>query len=792
MDVTIQYVAPLVLAGLVSAVIAAAAWRRRPAPGALPFAVLMSSVAIWSFGYALELYVPGLAAKILWGKIEYLAIVFVPLTWLVFALEYTGRERWLTRRTIGALAALPLLVLALVWTNEAHRLIWRALQIDSSGAIAVLRVTYGSAFWVHTGYSYLLMLLATGMLVRKITSSSHLYREQAVPLLIGAFAPWLGNALYLIGLGPAVRLDLTPFAFTITGLTFGWSLLRSHLLDIVPVARDAVLERMSDGVIVLNGQNRIVDLNPAARAIVGWNDNRAIGQLAGDAFASWPHLVETYRDVQDARAEITIDSAQGPASYDLRITPIIDRRGGPSGRLIVLRDITERKQAEKVLLRQNEYLVALHDTALGLVNRLDLATVLETIVERASQILGAPNGFLFTYQPDTHTLVAEVGIGRFANSRGYQLKPSECLVGLVWTHGESMTVDDYSTWEHRLSDFAPLELGSVVAIPLHSDTSVIGVLGLAYDQAGHLFTDEELTVLSRLGQLAALAIDNARLFASVQMLYDEQRSLADQLLKAKDLAEAANRAKTEFISFISHELRNPMTSMRGYIDLLKVGAAGPLSADQTEIIDTVRTNIDFMTTLVSDLLDTARIESGRLRLKFTSISLIELLDGVVISAHGQLERKSQMLDLHIQPDLPPVWADEVRVTQILSNLLNNANKYTPNGGSISITASQCNDCGGARPGHEMLHIVVRDTGIGISEAEQPRVFEYFFRSDDPHARAASGTGLGLAITRSLVELMGGQIWFESIYKQGSAFHFTLPIATENQRVDDDRQLLARA
>lgn len=106
---------------------------------------------------------------------------------------------------------------------------------------------------------------------------------------------------------------------------------------------------------------------------------------------------------------------------------------------------------------------------------------------------------------------------------------------------------------------------------------MIGVLGLAYNQAGHLFTDEELTVLSRLGQLAALAIDNARLFASVQMLYDEQRSLADQLLKAKDLAEAANRAKTKFISFISHELRNPMTSMRGYIDLLKVGAAGPLT-----------------------------------------------------------------------------------------------------------------------------------------------------------------------------------------------------------------------
>lgn len=786
----VQYVAPLFIAAIVAATLAMAAWRRRPAPGAQPFAMLMAAVGLWAFGYAFELYAATLPAKVLWAKVEYLAIVFVPLLWLLFAIEYANHEGWLTPLRRRLLGLLPLTILALVWTNEWHGLIWQTLTLVDRGALSILDVSYGPIFWLHALYSYLLLAVATGLLLRMIARSARIYRSQAIRLLIGVFAPWLSNAVYLLNLGPAIQLDLTPFAFTITGLAFGWSLLRSHLLDIVPVARDAVLERMSDGVIVLNAQQRIVDLNPAAQRIVGRSGKDSFGLPIDQVLPGWPEKLRlTADDADEARVELVFEALDEPQTYDMRITPITNQRGAPNGSLVVLRDVTERKRAERILLQQNGYLIALHDTALQLINRLDLAAVLEAITTRAQQLLNAPSAFLFVDRPAEQVLVAEVVLGKFAGARGFRVSYTECVVGQVRTSGETVTVDNYSAWAGRLPAFEPLELGTVIALPLRSEEQIIGVLGLAYDEADHQVSQDEHDLLMRFAQLAALAFDNAQLFASVQSLYDEQRKLADQLLQAKDLAEAASRAKTDFISFVSHELRNPMTAMRGYVELMQMGAAGPLSREQMDMLGILYTNIAHMTSLVSDLIDTARIEGGRMKFEFETIPLVDLLDGVVLSIHSQLESKDQMLHMRIAPDLPPIWADRVRVTQILSNLMSNAHKYTPRGGQITILIDQHTEHIGdaALP---MVHVAIQDTGIGISEEEQHRVFEQFFRSEHEYARTITGSGLGLAITRSLVELQGGRIWFYSQRNQGTTFHFTLP--TANLTAREQQPALAHA
>ncbi len=784
----VQYVAPLIIAAGITAWLAVAAWRRRPAAGAVPFAALMAAVSLWSLGYSVELLVPDLASKILWAKIEYAGIVTVGVAWLLFALEYSGNEGWATPLRRALLATPPVLVLAMVWSNELHGLIWRTVELNVGGDIPVLDVSYGPGFWVHALYTYALLLVSTGLLLRMITRSAYLFRGQIGLLLLGMFAPWLGNIIYVLGFGPAVPLDLTPFAFTITGLCFGWSLLRSHLLDIVPVARDAVIERMSDGVVVLSAQNKIADINPAARAILGQPASALIGQPAGQVLHHWPELIERYRDVGEARAELQLDTPDGPMTYDMRITSIVNRRGEPNGRLIVLRDVSERKRAEKVLQQQNVYLMALHDTALKLINRLDVNTTLETVVARASQLLNAPNAFLFLDRPAEQALVGEVMTGRFNGQRGFHLRYDECVVGRVWSSGLAMAVNNYGEWEGRHPAIAALGLGSVVAIPLRANEQVVGVLGLAYNEPGHRLDDEELELFTRFGQLASLALDNAQLLASSQSLYDEQRKLADQLFQAKELAEAASRAKTDFISFVSHELRNPMTSMRGYVELMQMGAAGPLTREQMNMLGILYSNIAHMNTLVTDLIDTARIEAGRLKLEFETLSIVELLDAAILSAHGQLEAKEHMLNLKLAPDLPLVWADRVRVTQILQNLLSNANKYTPKGGSITVTAEQY-----AEPAERpMVHVAVQDTGIGIDEADQRRVFEQFFRANDEYARTVAGSGLGLAITRSLVELQGGRIWFQSKRHQGTTFHFTLPAASPSQLAARERPELAHA
>jgi PAS domain S-box-containing protein len=229
----------------------------------------------------------------------------------------------------------------------------------------------------------------------------------------------------------------------------------------------------------------------------------------------------------------------------------------------------------------------------------------------------------------------------------------------------------------------------------------------------------------------------------------------------------ADRAKAEFISTVSHELRTPMTSIKGYVDLLLMGSAGPLSEMQRRFLQIVRANADRLKTLVDDLLDISRIESGRLQLDLRPVPLEAAVEAVIISLKARLDEKRQQLEVDLPDALPPVMADKDRLIQILMNLVSNAHKYTPEGGWIRIRA---------RPQGEMVRVEVQDTGIGIPPEALPRIFERFYRVDDPRVQETPGTGLGLSIVKALVELHGGQIGVESEVGKGSTFYFTLPIA----------------
>lgn len=250
----------------------------------------------------------------------------------------------------------------------------------------------------------------------------------------------------------------------------------------------------------------------------------------------------------------------------------------------------------------------------------------------------------------------------------------------------------------------------------------------------------------------------------------------EDLAVARDQAVAANQAKTEFISVVSHELRSPMTAIQGYTDLLMTGLVGPINEQQTNFLQTVRSNADRMARLVSDLSETARIEAGRLQLDCGEVHLPDVVAEVVQSNQRQVADKEQTLMVNVPDKLPAVWGDRTRLAQVMTNLVSNANKYTPNGGQIIIQAEQTKDRWNGRTDRDVILVTVKDNGLGISQEDQMQIFQKFFRASDQKAREAPGTGLGLNITKNLIEMQGGVIWFESEFRQGTTFYFTIPLA----------------
>jgi signal transduction histidine kinase len=293
---------------------------------------------------------------------------------------------------------------------------------------------------------------------------------------------------------------------------------------------------------------------------------------------------------------------------------------------------------------------------------------------------------------------------------------------------------------------------SQLTVPILRENRVIGVIALESKEAD-TFKDENMDFVVRLADHAAIAIQNAMLFQQVQR---------------------ANEAKTEFVSFVSHELKQPMTSMKGYIDLLMKGIGGPVNDNQMQFLKIIRSNVERMNRLVQDLLDISRIESGRLRLEIGQVQPEEVVSESVQAFEQEIKAKQQNLQVHIDAaaPLPAVEGDRGRLIQVLTNLVSNASKYTPENGDITIEVKPT-----TMDDEAFVLWSVKDTGIGMTQEELERLFTKYFRSDNPMVRSVQGTGLGLVITQSIVELLGGQIWVESEPNEGSTFSFTIPVVT---------------
>jgi PAS domain S-box-containing protein len=342
------------LTGLLAAFVSSYAWRRRIKPGGWPLCLLMAGIALWTFCDAFSISSIEPATKWFFIYSKYLGILLIPTMWLVFALQFSGRLLIISRQALW-FGAVPLLTLATAWTNSFHNFFWSSYTIEDFNGAAMLASEAGLGFWIHTGYSYVLLIGGTGLLLEKMLRSIQFYRRQLAATLVAVGAPWAINALYLAELSPWPLLDLTPFAFTVSGLAMTLGIFRYQFMEILPVAHELIVSYMDDGIVVLDVNDLVVELNPAAQRLVNRPTQAMVGRPADLLpFELPPAHTDTVAAPEETQQEISFEIEGKARLFSLRLMPLFDRQHQQAGRLAVLHDITAQRQYEEELRRLKE------------------------------------------------------------------------------------------------------------------------------------------------------------------------------------------------------------------------------------------------------------------------------------------------------------------------------------------------------------------------------------------------------------------------------------------------------
>jgi signal transduction histidine kinase len=436
-----------------------------------------------------------------------------------------------------------------------------------------------------------------------------------------------------------------------------------------------------------------------------------------------------------------------------------------------VRLFTELKARTAELTRSVGELKALGEVGRAVTSTLDLETVLSTIVSRATQLAGMDGGSIWEYDEARAQFYLHA-TDRLPDDlvevlRATPIRKGEGALGRLAMTGAPVEIRDIAderSYQSRVRELL-IRSGyrSVLAVPLLREDRLLGALAVNRNNAGE-FAPEVVELLKTFATQSALAIQNARLFREIE-------------IKSRQL-EIASQHKSEFLANMSHELRTPLNAIIGFSEVLAERMFGEINAKQAEYLSDILESGRHLLSLINDILDLSKIEAGRMELEPTDFDLPAAIENALILVRERAQRHGITLGRMVDGRLGMIRADERKVKQVLLNLLSNALKFTPDGGTVDVLAD-VND-GEAK-------IMVRDTGVGIAPEDQKAVFEEF-RQVGTASKKVEGTGLGLTISRKFIELHGGRIWVESQLGLGSTFAFTLPLTIDQPHKD----LLAHA
>jgi len=760
-----SYNLPLALSALLSAMVVAYIWGQRRQLGAWPLGVLMLGVALWSLGAALEMAAVTMADKMLWVKVLYIGIVMVPGAWFYFALQYSGRDIGL--RTARWLLVEPALVLIIVWNDALHGFYWQQIDLVQESGFSVVSMTQGTGFWLHATYSYVLLLVGLVALVRRYLGAHGPYKKQIGALVAASTVPWLANFIYLFSLSPFPLLDLTPFAFAFTGMISAWALFRFRLFELRPVARDLLIEHMSYGVLVLDDKDRIVDINPAARILL-LSESELVGLGVGSVsreIANW-----LGGGTSAARRTELMLEASG-CMCEVALFPLETEGGESRGHLLMLQDISERKrvEAEGSVARQ------MREQIWGMERGGDIDKVLQSSYAML-QALGVPFAYcgFNVFDPNSASL-------KFAS---YQLDAhgqkmdehttydhSNQLISGVWRSGQSLYRPDLhndDAYDERavIEEMFSEGIRSVIDVPfshgtLAANSTQVHAFPPAVVESIKLVADLLSEAFRRRDDIRA----SERHLTELQHEVDEHRRTAEELLIAKDTAEAATEVKSQFLANMSHEIRTPMNAVLGMTELL---LETELDDEQREHLQLVYRSAESLLKLLNDLLEFSRMERHAVLLEDEPFLLRECIEHALATVKPMAQSKSLVLSCDSKDSVAELYkGDAGRLCQVLINLAGNAVKFT-NEGTVAVEVA----IEESAEAEDVLRFAIADTGVGIEEDKVGEIFGVFTQADASTTRQFGGTGLGLAISKQIVEMMDGKIWVESQVGQGSTFLFT--------------------
>jgi len=576
---------------------------------------------------------------------------------------------------------------------------------------------------------------------------------------------WVMMAMLLLGVG-----------ILGVGLIAAWRIEQRLSESIARQVRrtEAMIAGMSDGVLLVDGEGHTVFINPAGQRLLGRKEvgvpitqhaevyglRDEHGRILNPQELPAAEALSTGRPVHDTTIIIAREGGER-VTVSMSATPL-QEDGRTSGVVVTFRDITERRKLEEQMQVQAERAQILADAGAFFSSNIDPAWVNQAIAERVAEVLGDWSAVILRNRDSKDLSVASIYHRDMASlglawSYIYRqpLIAGEGLIGQVVSSGYPSLMTNVrpslDTTNPGTYHSSPVKLASLLILPLRTRREVIGALIIAANDPERAMTDDKLPLAEVLAERAALAIENAKLYT-------------DQV-EARRKVEDLSRLKDEFLSIASHELRTPVTSIKGYTQLAKMLISEGDLGTSEEYLDIALDQIDRMSRLILELLDVSRIETGRLEIRREAIPWPHFVREVVQRHHTAVS--DRRFHVSVPHDGRVISGDRDRLEQVLGNLLENAVKYSPDGSDVTVTVEDKGD---------NFVTAVCDRGIGIPADELSQVFERFHRGRQVSSTNYGGLGLGLYITKQIIERHGGNIWVESREGQGTTFFFSLPVA----------------